>query len=130
MWMKSEYWLLRASITKTNIASDMVFRILSDSKIQIKGSAFNGIQIMGLLESRVLDFENVIVTNLNEGILPLGKNDFSFLPFELKKNYEIPTFHENDLIYTYHFYRLLHRPRQRKVVDGRVRCQPRAPSEL
>ena len=83
--------------------------LLSDSKIQIKGSAFNGIQIMGLLESRVLDFENVIVTNLNEGILPLGKNDFSFLPFELKKNYEIPTFHENDLIYTYHFYRLLHR---------------------
>ncbi len=83
--------------------------LLSDSKIHIKGSGFNGIQIMGLLETRVLDFENVIITNLNEGILPVGKNEFSFIPYELKKYYKIPTFYENDLIYTYHFYRLLHR---------------------
>jgi len=78
-------------------------------KINFTGSPLKGIQIMGLLESRVLDFENVIITNLNEGILPMGKNDFSFFPFELKKYFGLPTFHENDAIYTYHFYRLLQR---------------------
>ena len=67
---------------------------------------------MGLLETRLLDFENVIITNVNEGILPSGKKYQSFLPFDLKKKFDIPTFLENDAIYTYHFYRLLQRSKR------------------
>ena len=57
---------------------------------------------MGILESRVLDFfDRLIITNVNEGILPVGKNDQSFFPFAMKKKYGLP--------HTYHFYRLLQR---------------------
>ena len=62
-----------------------------------------------MLETRALDFDHVIITNVNEGILPVGKNDQSFFPFAMKKQFGLPTFLDNDAIYTYHFYRLLQR---------------------
>ena len=88
----------------------LIFKELTKSeKIDFVGEPLMGIQFMGLLETRLLDFDNIIITNLNEGILPAGKKSVSFLPFDLKKKFEIPTFVENDAIYTYHFYRLLQR---------------------
>ena len=77
--------------------------------IDFKGDPVQGLQLMGMLETRVLDFETIIITNVNEGILPVGKNDQSFFPFALKKHFGLPTFLDNDAIYTYHFYRLLQR---------------------
>ena len=77
--------------------------------IDFKGDPVQGLQLMGMLETRVLDFETVIITNVNEGILPVGKNDQSFFPFSLKKHFGLPTFLDNDAIYTYHFYRILQR---------------------
>ena len=64
---------------------------------------------MGVLESRVLDFETVIITSLNEGKLPAGKSQNSFIPYDVKRELELPTFKEKDAIYTYHFYHLLQR---------------------
>ena len=64
---------------------------------------------MGLLETRLLDFENVIITNLNEGILPKGKMHNNFFPFEVRKKFKLPTFLDHDLIYSHHFFRLLQR---------------------
>lgn len=64
---------------------------------------------MGMLESRNLDFENLIIASVNEGILPSGKNNNSFIPYEVKKAVELPTYKEKDAIYAYHFYRLLQR---------------------
>lgn len=91
----------------------LVFRTLvKEEKIDFIGEPLEGIQFMGLLETRLLDFDNVIITNLNEGILPAGKKNNSFLPFDLKKKFELPTFLENDAIYTYHFYRLLQRAKR------------------
>ena len=80
--------------------------------LDFKGDPINGIQLMGMLESRVLDFDRVIITNVNEGILPVGKNDQSFFPFSMKKEYGLPTFLDNDAIYTYHFYRLIQRAKE------------------
>lgn len=77
--------------------------------IDFKGDPVQGLQLMGMLETRVLDFETIIITNVNEGILPVGKNDQSFFPFSLKKHFGLPTFLDNDAIYTYHFYRILQR---------------------
>ena len=64
---------------------------------------------MGLLESRVLDFETVIISSVNEGILPSGNIENSFIPFDVKVDNNIPTFKEQDAIYSYHFYRLIQR---------------------
>ena len=62
-----------------------------------------GVQIMGLLESRLLDYDNVIITNVNEGILPLGKSSFSWIPFDVRKKFGMNTFVEQDHLYAYHF---------------------------
>ena len=64
---------------------------------------------MGLLESRVLDFETVIISSVNEGVLPSGNTENSFIPFDVKIDNKIPTYKEQDAIYSYHFYRLIQR---------------------
>ena len=82
---------------------------LSLQTLDFSGDPIQGVQIMGMLESRALDFDHLLITNVNEGVLPVGKNDQSFFPFAMKKQFGLPTFLENDAIYTYHFYRLLQR---------------------
>jgi len=83
--------------------------ILSKETLDFKGEPLKGLQVMGMLESRNLDFETIILTGVNEGILPSGKSNNSFIPFDLKKQYNLPTYKEKDAVYTYHFYRLLQR---------------------
>lgn len=83
--------------------------IVRSETLDFQGEPLEGLQIMGMLESRVLDFETVILTSVNEGILPAGKSNNSFIPFDLKKFYKLPTYKEKDAVYTYHFYRLLQR---------------------
>jgi hypothetical protein len=86
--------------------------LLSVETLDFKGEPLEGLQVMGMLESRNLDFENVIITSVNEGILPSGKSNNSFIPFDLKLYHGLPTYKEKDAVYTYHFYRLLQRAKQ------------------
>ncbi|WP_458628330.1 PD-(D/E)XK nuclease family protein [Winogradskyella sp. PC D3.3] len=83
--------------------------LLSSETLDFKGEPLEGLQIMGMLESRVLDFETVIISSVNEGILPSGKTNNSFIPFDVKIENNLPTFKDKDAVYTYHFYRLLQR---------------------
>ncbi|GLU43340.1 PD-(D/E)XK nuclease family protein [Allomuricauda sp. NBRC 101325] len=80
------------------------------------GEPLTGFQIMGMLESRNLDFETVIITSVNEGILPSGKSNNSFIPFDVKRDFGLPTYKEKDAIYVYHFYRLLQRAKNIHLV--------------
>lgn len=64
---------------------------------------------MGVLETRTLDFDHVILVNVNEGVLPSGKSINSFIPNDLKRAFGLPLYLEKDAIYAYHFYRLLQR---------------------
>ena len=82
---------------------------ISSETIDLQGDPHQGLQIMGMLESRLLDFKHVIVTSLNEGILPAGKSSNSYIPYDLKYMHKLPTYQEKDAVYAYHFYRLLHR---------------------
>ncbi len=82
---------------------------LDGKTISFKGDPNNGLQIMGLLETRALDFDTVIITSVNEGILPAGKSYNSFIPYDVKREFGLPTIKEKDAVYTYHFYRLLQR---------------------
>ncbi|WBL25814.1 PD-(D/E)XK nuclease family protein [Zunongwangia sp. HGR-M22] len=86
--------------------------IMSTQSLDFQGRPFKGLQLMGMLESRALDFENVIITSVNEGTLPSGKSNNSFIPYDLKKSYNLPTYREKDAVYTYHFYRLLQRAKK------------------
>ncbi len=82
---------------------------LNSETIDFRGEPFEGLQIMGVLESRCLDFETLIITSINEGTLPSGQKGNSFIPYDLKIESKLPTFKEKDAIYAYHFYRLLQR---------------------
>ena len=96
-------------ITDIKSLQSLYKELISSETLDFQGEPLQGTQIMGMLESRNLDFETVIITSVNEGILPSGKSNNSFIPFDLKKAYGLPTYKEKDAVYTYHFYRLLQR---------------------
>ena len=89
--------------------------IIHSAKIPFTGEPLQGLQLMGFLETRVLDFENVFVLSVNEGVLPAAAKQHSFIPYSLRKGYGLPTFEEQDAIYAYHFYRLLQRAKNIKL---------------
>ncbi|MCX7551213.1 PD-(D/E)XK nuclease family protein [Xanthomarina sp. F2636L] len=92
-----------------NTLFEVYKNLLSTETLDFKGEPLQGLQVMGMLESRVLDFETVIISSVNEGILPSGKSNNSFIPFDVKLQYNLPTYKEKDAVYSYHFYRLIQR---------------------
>jgi len=67
------------------------------------------LQMMGILESRTLDFKNIIMLSVNEGILPKNQSTDSFITYDLRKFFKMPTNSQKDAVFAYHFYRLLQR---------------------
>lgn len=84
-------------------------QIISQVTVPFIGEPLSGLQIMGVLETRTLDFENIIMLGVNEETLPKGKSQNSFIPYDLKKFFGLPGHIEKDAIYAYHFYRLIQR---------------------
>ncbi|MCL1850793.1 MAG: PD-(D/E)XK nuclease family protein [Bacteroidetes bacterium] len=82
---------------------------LNATMIPFTGNVQEGLQIMGLLETRMLDFKNIIVLSMNEGVLPKGKATPSMLLYEIRKHFGLPTHQHKDDIFGYHFFRLLQR---------------------
>jgi RecB family exonuclease len=85
-------------------------QLLPQYKIDFYGEPLSGIQIMGMLETRNLDFSEVLMLSVNEGILPMSRITQTFIPYEVKKYFDLPTVYEKDAIFAYHFYRLLQYP--------------------
>lgn len=84
-------------------------QIVRTATLPFYGEPLMGLQVMGMLETRTLDFENVILLSCNEDILPSGKSVNTFIPFDLKYHFGLPTYGDKDAIFAYHFYRLLQR---------------------
>ena len=82
-------------------------QLVNSENLDFQGEPLEGLQFMGLLETRLLDFENIFLLSVNEGKLPLGNTQNTYLPFDVRRNFGLNTFLENDSIYAYHFYRLL-----------------------
>lgn len=80
--------------------------------IPFVGEPLEGLQVMGVLETRGLDFENLIITSFNEGVFPKKTASNSFVPYNLRKAFELPTFEHQDAITSYNFYRLIHRAKR------------------
>ncbi|MNX57198.1 PD-(D/E)XK nuclease superfamily protein [compost metagenome] len=103
------YYSQHQHIDKIETLHAIYKQVIDLAEVSFEGEPLNGLQIMGVLESRVLDFETVIVTSMNEGKFPAGKSQNSFIPYDVKRELGLPTFKEKDAIYTYHFYHLLQR---------------------
>ncbi len=84
-------------------------RLLQRVTIPFEGEPLSGLQVMGLLETRTLDFKRVVLFSVNEGKLPKSSVEHSFIPYNLRKAFGLPAYEEHDAMYAYYFYRLLHR---------------------
>ena len=80
--------------------------------IPFSGEPLKGLQVMGILETRALDFENLIILNMNEGVFPQTGATNSLVPYSLRKAFMLPTIEHQDAIFAYYFYRLIHRAKK------------------
>lgn len=95
---------------------NLFMRHLATIAIPFHGEPITDIQIIGPLETRALDFDNLLLLNVEEGIVPRRVNDKSFIPYYLRKYYELPTADEEAEVYAYNFFRLLRRAKNITVV--------------
>ena len=82
------------------------------------GNPLDGLQIMGLLETRLLDFETIIAVGVNEDALPPMNRITSFIPFDLRAAFGLPTMRDKQALFAHHFYRLLHRSKHCSFIYG------------
>ena len=87
----------------------LINQVVQSTSIPFHGEPAEGIQIMGVLETRNLDFDHVIVLSCNEGKLPKGINDNSFIPYAIRRAYGLTTIDNKVSIYSYYFHSLLQR---------------------
>ena len=84
-------------------------KVFSTASIPFHGEPAIGLQVMGVLETRNLDFKNVVMLSLNEGKLPKGSSDSSFIPYNLRKAFGMTLLEHKNAVYAYYFYRLMQR---------------------
>lgn len=101
-------WPLQDTVSARFLAENLLGRV----SIPFKSDHKSRLQLVGMLETRALDYDYVILFSANEGVIPNAKTERSLLPFDLRKAYNLPTFQNHEAIMTYHFYRLLQRARK------------------
>ena len=96
-------------------------QILGSVSVPFRGEPLKGLQIMGPLETRALDFKDVVVMSANEGIFPRRSVSSSFVPPELRRGFGMPTYEYQDAVWAYYFYRMISRAeRVWMLVDSRT----------
>ncbi len=88
---------------------NLLDKIIQSINIPFTGEPLSGIQVMGILETRAIDFENLIILSMNEGIFPKISTSMSFIPYNLRRGFNLPAIEYQDSIFSYYFYRLLQR---------------------
>lgn len=96
-------------VESLSVLQKIYSRLARRRSVAFYGEPLQGLQILGMLETRNLDFRRVILLSANEGVMPAGNNDNSLIPYNLKTAFGLPTYHEKDAVYAYNFYRLLQR---------------------
>ena len=87
----------------------LIRKIIRNLRVPFTGEPLSGLQVMGILETRLLDFKNIFITSVNEGVFPKTESSLSFIPYNLRRGFGLPTIEHQDAIYAYYFYRLIHR---------------------
>ena len=104
----------------------LVSQVVQSTSIPFHGEPAEGVQIMGVLETRNLDFDHVLLLSCNEGNMPRGVNDTSFIPYAIRKAYGLTTVDYKVAIYEHYFHRLLQRAKDVTIIynnattDGRT----------
>lgn len=97
--------------TDIHFSAESVKQILKmlamDMSIPFVGEPLKGLQIMGVLETRALDFDNIIIANFNDELYPGQGGNNSFIPYTLRHGFDLPTLERKDAIFAYNFYRML-----------------------
>lgn len=94
----------------------IINKVVNATTIPFSGEPLEGLQLMGLMETRMLDFKNLIVLSANEGILPKNSVTSSFIPYNLRVGFRLPTPEHQDALFAYYFYRLLQRAEDIKIL--------------
>lgn len=97
---------------EVNTYFKLLQQTVSSISIPFKGEPLSGLQIMGTLETRALDFENLIILSVNEGVFPSRSVSSSFIPYNIRKGFDLPNYEFQDSISAYHFYRSLYRAKK------------------
>lgn len=95
---------------KTETCIRLLDRVFRKLIVPFSGEPLKGIQIMGVLETRALDFKKIIFLSLNEGIFPGISYDNTYIPYNIRRAFGLPTLNEHESIYSYYFFRLLRKP--------------------
>lgn len=94
---------------RTDTLKRLISKVLTSSNIPFHGEPAIGMQVMGVLETRNLDFRNLVMLSLNEGQLPKSGGESSFIPYNLRKAFGMTTIEHKNAVYAYYFYRLIQR---------------------
>jgi ATP-dependent helicase/nuclease subunit B len=89
-----------------------LYELISQTRLPFSGEPISDVQIMGMLETRALDFDNLIILSVNENVLPAPKRHNSLMPYDVLKQFGLPTYAENEGAMAYNFYRLLQRAKR------------------
>ena len=110
--------LVDSGVLKVDIITlqRLVTQVIQSTTIPFHGEPAEGIQIMGVLETRNLDFDHVLMLSCNEGNMPRGVNDTSFIPYSIRKAYGLTTVDHKVAIYEHYFHRLLQRAKDVTLV--------------
>ena len=98
---------------KDFLTRETYFRFLSQHlggiTVPFEGEPLQGLQVMGILETRTLDFRNLVILSMNDGVMPKTSAKASFIPYNLRRGFGLPSIEEMNAMYAYYFYRLLQR---------------------
>ncbi len=110
-----EYWCsvnrlkpLRIGVLAKSWAH-LLDQVVAGVSVPFEGEPLRGLQVMGPLETRAVDFRNIVILNANEGTFPRTSISSSFIPPEIRKAFGLPTYEHQDKVWAYYFYRLISR---------------------
>jgi CRISPR/Cas system-associated exonuclease Cas4 (RecB family) len=106
---KLEILMQSRSDIPASIAERLFRKVLSGLRIPFEGEPLSGLQVMGILETRLLDFKHVVLLSMNEEVMPASHFRHSYVPYALRLGFGMPSREDMDAIYAYHFNRLLQR---------------------
>lgn len=104
------------SIITTRTLKDLFRQISSQTRLPFTGEPLKGLQIMGMLETRNLDFKRIILLSANEGNLPASAMGNSLIPYDIQVEMKMPTHNQKNAVFAYHFYRLLQRAEKIDII--------------
>lgn len=103
-------------IPENKLYMQIISKVVNSIAVPFSGEPLEGLQLMGLMETRMLDFKNLIILSANEGVLPKTTLPSSFIPYNLRLGFRLPTPEHQDAVFAYYFYRLLQRSQKIRIL--------------